>query len=71
MWEVKKIIMDERIYFTQEELQLFYAACLSYGNELTELAKKIPNEPQIADLLSRKAKKSWSVAVKIANYLDD
>ena len=36
--------MDNRIDFTQEELQLLYAACMSYGDKLSEIVKSIPNE---------------------------
>lgn len=57
--------------FSRNELDLMYAACMAYGNKLFEIAKEIPNEPKIADLLSKKAKESWDMAIKIINYLDN
>lgn len=33
-----------KIKFTQEELQLLYAACMSYGGKLSEIVKSILNE---------------------------
>ena len=57
--------------FFRNELDLMYAACMAYGNKLSEMAKELPNEPQIADLLSKKAKESWNMALKITNYLDN
>ena len=53
--------MDSRIRFTQEELQLLYAACMSYGDKLSEIKKNIPNENEIIlDGLTDRAKDSWS-----------
>ena len=40
----EEIDMDSRIRFTQEELQLIYAACTSYGDKLAEIKNNIPNE---------------------------
>ena len=57
--------------FSRNELDLMYEACMAYGNKLFEMAREIPNEPQIADLLSKKAKESWNMAIKITNYLDN
>lgn len=62
--------------FTQEELQLLYAACMSYGDKLSEIVKSIPNESfAINGLghmhgLSDRAKDSWSLAVKITEYME-
>jgi hypothetical protein len=56
--------------FTEKELQLIYAACMSYGNELAEMAKRIPNEKEIADVLADKAKESWDLARKITGYME-
>lgn len=33
------IIMDSRINFTHEELQLIYAACMSFSNVIEDLEK--------------------------------
>ena len=57
--------------FSRHELDLMYAACMTYGNKVSEIAKEIPNEPKVADLLSKKAKESWNMAIKITNYLDN
>lgn len=56
---------DITITFTQEELQLLYAACMSYGDKLAELAKNIPNEREIGNSLIVKAKRTWELAVKV------
>lgn len=53
--------------FTQEELQLLYTACMSYGDKLAEIIKSIPNED--TDKLSDRAKESWSLARKITSYI--
>ena len=72
--EIEELNNEKDVRFTpfsRNELDLMYAACMAYGNKLSEIAKEIPNEPQIADLLSKKAKESWNMAIKITNYLDD
>lgn len=64
--------MDNRINFTQEELQLLYAACMSYGDKLSGIIKSIPNEGEsIVNRLSDRAKDSWNLAVKITKYMED
>lgn len=64
--------MDNRINFTQEELQLIYAACMSYGNKLAEIKKSIPDEGEILlDNLADRAKDSWSLARKITEYMEE
>lgn len=60
--------MDNRMRFTQEELQLLYAACMSYGDKLSEIIKSIPNEE--TDKLSDRAKDSWNLARKITGYME-
>lgn len=60
--------MDNKILFTQEELQLLYTACMSYGDKLSEIIKSIPNED--TDKLSDRAKESWSLARKITEYME-
>lgn len=60
--------MDNRIQFTQEELELLYTACMSYGDKLSEIIKIIPNEE--TDRLSDRAKDSWNLARKITEYME-
>lgn len=60
--------MENRMEFTQEELQLLYAACMSYGDKLSEIIKSIPNEE--TNRLSDKAKDSWNLARKITEYME-
>ena len=67
--EGEEIDMDDRIRFTQEELQLLYAACMSYGDKLSDIVKSIPNEE--TDKLSDRAKDSWNLARKITGYMED
>ena len=60
--------MNKKINFTQEELQLIYAACMSYGDKLSEIIKSIPNEE--TDRLADRAKESWNLARKITEYME-
>lgn len=70
--EGEEIIMDNRIRFTYEELQLLYAACMSYGDKLSQILKSIPNEGEIVlDKLSDRAKDSWNLARKITEYMEE
>lgn len=70
--ETEAINKDTRFTpFSRNELDLMYAACMAYGNKLFEMAREIPNEPKIVDVLSKKAKESWNMAVKITDYLDN
>lgn len=63
--------MNKKINFTQEELQLLYAACMSYGDKLSKVLKSIPNEGEIVlDRLSDRAKESWNLARKITEYME-
>ena len=62
--------METKIDFTQEELQLLCAACMSYGEKFMEIIKSTPNEEEdILDRLSDRARDSWNLAVKIAENL--
>ncbi len=64
--------MDKKLEFTQEELQLIYTACMSYGDKLVEIKKSIPNEAEIIlDNLADRAKESWNLARKITGYMED
>jgi len=64
--------MDKTLEFTQEELRLLYAACMSYGDKLSQVLKSIPNERGIIlDSLSDRAKDSWNLARKITEYMED
>lgn len=64
--------MDNKIELTQEELQLLYTACMSYGDRLSGIVKSIPNEEKmIVDSLSNRAKDSWNLAQKITSYLKE
>ena len=63
--------MDNKMDFTQEELQLLYAACMSYGDKLSQILKSIPNEGEIIlNRLSDRAKDSWNLARKITGYME-
>ena len=75
--EVESINMDNRINFTVEELQLLYAACMSYGDKLSEIVKSIPNESFAINGLGHmhgladRAKDSWNLARKITGYMEE
>ena len=63
--------MEITMNFTQEELQLIYAACMNYGDKLAEIKKTIPNEDEIIlDRLADHAKDSWNLAKKVAGYIE-
>lgn len=69
--EGELIVMDNKMEFTQEELQLLYAACMSYGDKLSQILKSIPNEEEIVlDRLSDRTKDSWNLARKITEYME-
>lgn len=58
--------------FTQEELQLLYVACMSYGDKLSGIIKSIPNEEEnVVNRLSDRAKDSWNLARKITEYMEE
>lgn len=62
--------MDNRINFPQEELQLLYAACISYGSRLSDMLKSIPNERRnITGGLSARADDSWKLVRKITGCI--
>ena len=64
--------MDKTLDFTQDELQLLYAACMSYGDKFAEMKKSIPNEGKhILDILADRAKDSWNLAKKITYMMED
>lgn len=65
------------INFTYEELQLLYAACMSYGDKLSNIIKEIPNElvaingiGQIHGLSGR-SEDAWNIARKITEYMEE
>lgn len=74
-WELLSFLNDRRdevymdynknINLTEDELQLIYAACMSYGDKLSNIVKEIPNESFLVDGLADKAKKAWNLARKI------
>lgn len=59
-----------KVELSENEIQLIYAACMSYGNKLAEMLNNIPNEPEIFDKLGDRAKESWNLARKIVS-IDD
>lgn len=64
--------MENTINFTQEELQLIYEACMSYGDKLAEIKKTIPYEDEmILDRLADRAKDSWNLAKKVTEYIEN
>ena len=47
---------------------MLYAACMSYGDKLSEIIKSIPNEE--TEKLSDRVKDSWNLAIKITKYME-
>lgn len=62
--------MDNKINFTQEELQLLYATCIAYGNDLHEIIKKIVNCNKAVNLLDDVASNCFKLARKITGYME-
>ena len=75
--EGEEIDMDNRINFTQEELRLLYAACMSYGDKLSEIVKSIPNEAFAINGLGHmhglfdRAEDSYNLARRITEYMEE
>lgn len=66
------ITMDQKIHFTQEELQMLYAACMAYGGRLSEIIKSIPNEEDfIREEMSKKVRGHYKLARKITEYIEE
>lgn len=57
--------MSNIINLTEDEIQLIYAACMNYGNKLSNMAKDIPNESSITNNITDRAKEAWDLARKI------
>lgn len=51
--------------FTYEESKLLWAACMKYGNILTEMATKFSHETDISDLIIDRACQVFDLAKKI------
>lgn len=64
--------MDYTMNFTKAELQLIYAACMSYGDKLAEIKKTIPYEDErITDRLADRAKAGWNLEKKISGCMQE
>lgn len=51
---------------------MLYAACMSYGDKLSQIFKSILNEEGIVlNKLSVRAKDIWNLARKIKEYMED
>lgn len=51
---------------------MLYAACMSYGDKLSQILKSIPNEEGIVlNKLSARAKGIWNLARNIKEYMGD
>lgn len=64
--------MDKTITFTQEEIQMIYSACMSYGNKLEEIIKSVPDEEEvIRSEISARARLHWRLARKMTEYMEE
>ena len=57
--------LENEKQFTDDETQLIYAALMEYANKLYNIAKEVPNESEITNKLTDRAKQSWNLARKI------
>lgn len=62
--------MDKKVEFNQRELQVLYSACMSYGNTLSDIMKKVVGCDEAVDMLGDIAKESWNLARKITGYME-
>lgn len=64
--------VGENFPFTQTEMQMLYAACMSYGDKLSHIiVKHIPHEDAgIVKSLSERATEFWNLAAKITGYME-
>ena len=63
-------IMDKKINLTQEELQLIYAACMMYGNELSDISKSSSPTGSMSKSLKARAEEFWNLGKKIKLYVE-
>lgn len=69
---VNIIDMGESVFFTQEEVQMLYAACMDYGGKLAKIVKNLPNErEEISSGLSTRAAEFRKFAEKITGYMGE
>lgn len=70
---VNVIDMGDDISFTQEEMQMLYAACMSYGDKFSHIiVRHIPYEDAgIVKNLSERAADFCNLAVKITGYMEN
>ena len=57
--------------FTENELNLLYVACMSYGKFLADTGKKLPIEDKIVDIILDRAKESYNLARKIVTLIEE
>lgn len=63
-------IMDKRINFTQEELQLIHVACMMYGNELLDISKKYSPTEGMSESLRGRAEEFCNLGKKIKAHME-
>ena len=70
---VNVIDMGDDISFTQGEMQMLYAACMSYGDKFSHIiVRHIPYEDAgIVKNLSERAADFCNLAVKITGYMEN
>lgn len=57
--------------FSQEDIQLLYDACMSYGDSLVEVNKKVHGCSDVAKQLDLRAKEAYSMASRLAHRMED
>ena len=55
--------------FDEEEMQLLYDACISYGNRLSAINQELNGCPEVAGHLKARSEKAYSMARKIAEQM--
>jgi hypothetical protein len=55
--------------FCEEDLEMIYAACIAYGNKLSDMAKNVPDEKELSEKLGARASDYYALATRVTEYL--
>ena len=57
--------------FSQEDIQLLYHACLSYGDGLVEINEKVHGCSDVTKQLDVRAKEAYNMAARLALRMEE
>lgn len=68
---VNVIDMGVGISFTQNEIQMVYAACMDYADRLCRIGGNMPSgERGMINRLSDRAREFWNLTAKMSEYME-